>query len=47
MKIEQIIELTGTLIILYLVLTNASGFSKIVTSVTGGYTASVKALQGR
>jgi hypothetical protein len=47
MKIEHIIELTGTLIILYLVLNSKGEFSKIVTSITGGYTASVKALQGR
>ena len=47
LKIGQILELTGTLIILYLVLTNSTGFAKIISSVTGGYTASVKALQGR
>lgn len=47
LKIEQILEITFTLIVLYLVLANASGFSSVVNSIGGLYVSSVKTLQGR
>ena len=46
-NIPRIIEVTATLIILYLVLVNYQGFAAIVSAISSGYTASVKALQGR
>jgi len=45
--ITRVLEITFVLIILYLVLANAYGFSSAVTSIGSVYTTSVKALQGR
>lgn len=44
---SQLFEFTATLVILYLVLTNADHFAAIVNSLSSGYSASVKTLQGR
>ena len=44
---EHVIEVTFTLIVVYLVLANAFGFSSAVTSIGNVYVQSVKALQGR
>lgn len=43
----KIISGTGLLICLYLVLSNAGSTVKIVNSLGGVYTSSVKTLQGR
>ena len=45
--VSKWIDVTFVLIVLFLVLNNAFGFSQIVQSLTAGYTASVKVLQGR
>lgn len=45
--VGRIIEGTITLVVTYLVLTNAQGFSAAAQSVANGYIGSVKALQGR
>ena len=47
MKLEQIIEGTVLLILVYLVLTNFVGFSSAANSVSSLYTSSVRTLQGR
>lgn len=44
---DQIMEFTVLLIVLYLVLSRAQGFSSMVRSMSSAYTSSVKALQGR
>jgi len=41
------LEITFVLILVYLVLSRATGFSNAVRSIGGVYVASVKALQGR
>ena len=41
------LEITFVLIILYLVLSRAFGFSTVVKSIGGVYVNAVKALQGR
>lgn len=43
----QALEIALTAVVLYLVLTNASGFSQVAASIGTVYTSSVKALQGR
>lgn len=45
--VGRVIEGTITLIIIYLLVTNADGFSNIIKNVGSVYGASVKALQGR
>ncbi len=45
--VNKVIEGTITLIIIYLLVTNADGFSNIISNVGSVYGASVKALQGR
>ena len=45
--IGRIIEGTVTLIVVYLVLQNAQGFSSAAQAVAQGYVGSVKVLQGR
>lgn len=45
--IGRIIEGTVTLIVVYLVLNNAAGFSSAASTVAQGYVGSVKVLQGR
>lgn len=44
---EQILEITATAVILYLVLTNGQAFAQIVGAVGGVYTNAVRTLQGR
>lgn len=45
--VYKILEITFTLILVYLVLQNAYGFSSAVGSIGSVYIGSVKALQGR
>ncbi len=45
--VRNLFEITFILIIVYLVLTNASGFASAIRSLGSVYTSSVKALQGR
>ena len=45
--VGRVIEGTITLVITYLVLTNAQGFSSAAQAIANGYVGSVKALQGR
>jgi len=45
--IRNLLELTFTLILVYLIVTNASGFANSVRSLGSVYTSSIKALQGR
>jgi len=45
--VGRIVEGTITLIVVYLVLQNASGFSAAAQAVGSGYVGAVKALQGR
>lgn len=47
MKIEQIIEGTVLLILVYLVVTNFVGFSSAANAVANVYTSGVRTLQGR
>jgi len=44
---NKVIEVTFTLIVIFLVLSRASGFSRAVSSISTGYVQAVKALQGR
>lgn len=44
---SQIIEATVVLVILYLVLANAFGFSTVLATAGNVYSTSVKTLQGR
>jgi anionic cell wall polymer biosynthesis LytR-Cps2A-Psr (LCP) family protein len=43
----QVVEATVTLVLLYLVVANADGFSKAAQAVGGVYVNAVTALQGR
>lgn len=45
--LSRVIEATVVLIVLYLVLANATGFSSAVRSLGGAYVGAVKTLQGR
>jgi len=45
--ISRWLEITFLLILVYLVLSRASGFSTAIRSIGSAYTSSVKALQGR
>lgn len=47
MDTGRILEITFVAVVLYLVLSNASGFSKAVVSIGDTYVKGVKALQGR
>lgn len=47
LRIDRILEITAVAVVLYLILSNAYGFSQVVSSVAGAYSSSVKALQGR
>lgn len=47
MNVDKIIELTGTLIIVYLVIINGEKFSQVVNSVGGVYTNTIRTFQGR
>ena len=44
---KELIGLTSTLVLAYLILVHSTGFSRSVTSASQGYVRSVKALQGR
>jgi len=44
---KQALEITFVAIVLYLVLSRASGFSQAVRSLASGYSEAVRALQGR
>ncbi len=44
---NRVIEVTFVLIVLFLVLSRATGFSSAVRSISQGYIGAVKALQGR
>lgn len=45
--VSKILEITFVLIIIFLVVNNASGFSSVVRSIGSVYGSSVKVLQGR
>ncbi len=45
--IDRILEITFTLVLIYLVLSRAEGFSTSLGAISGAYTSSVKTLQGR
>lgn len=45
--INRWMEITFILIIAYLILTNAFGFTSAVKSIASAYTGAVKVLQGR
>lgn len=47
MTVNRIIELTGTLVLVFLVLTNAKGFDTVASAVGNVYTSAVRTLQGR
>jgi hypothetical protein len=44
---SRILEITFVAIVLYLVLSNAKGFSSALSSLSNAYTSGVKTLQGR
>lgn len=43
----KFLEITFVLILVFLVVTNAKGFSSVMGSLAAAYTTSVRALQGR
>ncbi len=43
---NNLMEITFTLIMLYLILRNASGFSSAIRAVSSAYVSGVRALQG-
>lgn len=45
--IGRVLEGTATLVLVYLILTNAQGFSTAAQAAGGVYTGAVKTLQGR
>lgn len=45
--VDRVLEVSFTLILVYLVLSRASGFSNVVRSIGSAYVEAVKALQGR
>lgn len=47
MSINRIIEGTITLILVFLVLTNAQGFDTVASAIGNVYSNAVKTLQGR
>lgn len=44
---KELLTLTGTLVLVYLVVTKYTGFSRSVGAVGQAYVGGVKALQGR
>lgn len=46
-NLSKIISLTATLIMLYLIVKNASGTTSVIKSLGSVYTSGVKTLQGR
>lgn len=47
MNVDKLIEITATLIIVYLVVINGEKFSQVVGAVGGVYNNSIRTLQGR
>jgi hypothetical protein len=47
MNVDRLFEITFTLVLVYLVLQNATAFSRAVNSLSQTYTSGVKTLQGR
>lgn len=45
--VSRIIEITFTLVLVYLILDNAKGFSSAVSSISSAYNSAVKNLQAR
>lgn len=45
--LNHVVEVTFTLVLVYLILANSVGFSSVITSAGSVYVNSVKALQGR
>jgi hypothetical protein len=45
--VSQILEISFMLVLVYLVVVNADGFSSSVRALGSVYTASIKTLQGR
>jgi hypothetical protein len=45
--VGRILEITFVLVLIYLVASNAQGFSQVVKSIGSVYTESVRALQAR
>jgi hypothetical protein len=43
----KVLEATFVLILVFLVISNATDFSKVMGSISGAYVSSVKVLQGR
>lgn len=46
-NVSRVIEVTMTLIVVYLIVAHGSEFSKVVSAIASGYSQSVRALQGR
>lgn len=47
MSVNRIIEGTITLVLVFLVLTNAQGFDTVASAIGGVYSNAVRTLQGR
>ena len=47
MPVDTVLEVTLTLVLVYLILSNAAGFASVMGSLSKAYTSSVQALQGR
>lgn len=45
--LDHVVEVSFTLILVYLILNNATGFSSVLSTAGNVYVQSVKALQGR
>jgi hypothetical protein len=45
--VNKVIEGTITLVLVFLILTNAKGFDTAVSAAAGGYSRAVRTLQGR
>lgn len=45
--VSKILEITFVLVLVFLVITNANGFSSAVRAIGGVYSSAVKTLQGR
>lgn len=45
--VSRVLEITFTLVLVYLILANAHGFSSSVSSISQAYNSAVKTLQAR
>lgn len=45
--IGRILEITFSLVLVYLILTNADSFARVTSAVSEAYTSAVRTLQGR